>query len=170
MRDRPQPPTKPVWLSDFLVRAAGAWVLEQLSARPGTPVSVWYEHTALGAALEQLGLPLYGSGSDPQTSTDDALACSIIAHGTGKNLQRTPTMLVLNWPRSGSTVEQLIGRAHRPGQLADAVDVHYLSHTPQARTSLRDSLTDETYVEQSMRTRRKVELGTWLPNAWSTTS
>jgi len=168
VRDRPQPPTKAVWLDDFLVRAAGAWVLEQLAARPNVPVSVWYEHTALGQALEQLGLPLYGSGSDPQTSTDDALACSIIAHGTGKNLQRTPTMLVLNWPRSGSTVEQLVGRAHRPGQLADAVDVYYLAHTPQARTSLRDSLTDETYVQQSMSTRRKVELGTWLPNTWST--
>jgi len=79
-------------------------------------------------------------------------------------------MLVLNWPRSGSTVEQLVGRAHRPGQLADAVEVYYLAHTPQARTSLRDSLTDETYVQQSMSTRRKVELGTWLPNTWSTTT
>lgn len=166
VRARPQPPTKAVWLSDFMVRAAGSWVLEQLAKKDG-PVTVWYEHTALGLALEQLGLPLFGAGANPELSTDEALASSITAHGTGKNLQRTHTMLVLNWPRSGSVVEQLVGRMHRPGQLADAVNVHYVAHTPQARTSLRDSINDEEYVEQSMGTRRKVELGTWMPNTWS---
>lgn len=167
VRHRPQPPTKAVWIDDFMVRRAGQWVLDQLAANPKVPVTVWYEHVALGEALGLLGLPVYGVGRDPQTSQDEALACSITVNGTGKNLQRSPTMLVLNWPRSGSTVEQLVGRSHRPGQLADDVNVYYVAHTPQARISLHDSLNDETYVEQSMSTRRKVELGTWLPNTWS---
>jgi hypothetical protein len=159
VKDRPRPPTRAVWLSDFLVRWAGEWALERLAKKE--PGIVWYEHTALGEALGALGLPVYGPGRDPQTARDSVLAASITAHGTGKNLQRFAHSLVVNWPSSGTVVEQLVGRMHRPGQLADEVVVEYPAHTPQARNALRRSRTDARYIEATLATAQKVNYGTW---------
>lgn len=164
VKGRPRPPTKTMWLSDFLVRWAGEWALERLSRKEQG--LIWYEHVALGAALAELGLPVYGPGRDPQTAREPVICVSIAAHGTGKNLQKFSRSLVLNWPASGTTVEQLVGRTHRPGQLADDVQVDYPAHTPQARNALRRSRIDAQYIEATMDTKQKVNYGTWTPNTW----
>ena len=159
VKDRPRPPTRAVWLDDFLVRWAGEWALERLAKKE--PGIVWYEHTALGEALAALGLPVYGPGSDPQTARDSVLAASITAHGTGKNLQKFAKSLVLNWPSSGTMVEQLVGRTHRPGQMADEVTIEYPAHTPQARNAIRRSRVDARYIETTLATAQKLNYGTW---------
>lgn len=165
VRDRPQPPTVPEYIDTFLARAACEWVLAQLKANPSAPVCVWYESRAVGAMLEAYGLPVYGSDRNPETSTDEAIACSM-CHGVGKNLQRFATCLILQMPGSGSKFEQLIGRHHRPGQLADEVAVYYVAHVPVAIDALLSVASDERYVEGSLAVTRKTALGTWLPHTW----
>lgn len=165
VRDRPQPPTVPEYVDDFAARAACEWVLAQLKTNPGAPVCVWYESRAMGALLEAFGLPVYGRDRNPETSSEEAVAIAM-CHAQGKNLQRFATCLVLQMPGSGSTFEQLVGRHHRPGQLADSVEVYYLAHVPIAIDCLLSVASDESFVEGSLAVTRKSALGTWMPNTW----
>ena len=118
VKGRPVPPTVPVWLSDYLVEAT-----IDLVKRLRDPVLVWYESRALGERLaERGGWELRGPGHPP---SGDARTCvvSIAAHHHGLNLQAWRLSVVVEPPSSGQRWEQLIGRTHRAGQLADEVHV-----------------------------------------------
>ncbi len=116
--DRPTPPVEAVWLSNYLVKA----VVEYVS-RLEEPALIWYESRALGEKLAEVtSLPLCDSGKPPN---GDAKTClvSIRAHNRGLNLQAWRRNCVVESPSSGQVFEQLIGRTHRAGQLADEVTV-----------------------------------------------
>jgi len=115
--DRPVPPTVAVWLSPYLVEEVVALV-----ERLREPVLVWYESKALGERLAQAtGWRLCGPGNPPK----DVETCvvSISAHHHGLNLQGWRLSVVVEPPSSGQRWEQMIGRTHRAGQLADEVHV-----------------------------------------------
>lgn len=165
VKDRPQPPTKTIWLSKFLVNSAVQWAIERLEK--GEAGIIWYEDSAVARALAEAGLPVYGRGTDPEApGTPPMLAASILVHGTGKNLQAWSKNLVMSWPSGGDTAQQLIGRTHRPLQPADEVEFAYFAHTRQARNALRRSHGQEVYVKESQGEQRKMLMGTWVNPTW----
>jgi hypothetical protein len=92
-------------------------------------VLIWTRYTEIGEALErEHGIPYYGGGTRPQNAcpTGQTLVLSIKAHATGRNLQAWRRNLVLTPPAEARLWEQLIGRTHRQGQLADLVEVEII--------------------------------------------
>lgn len=148
LRTTVQPVTKAEWVDDYLVRDAAEWLKEG----PGV---VWYEHDAFGAALKKLsGAPLYGPGEDAAAGIirEDgkrAIIASIRAHGTGRNLQMFNRALVANPPSDGATWEQLLGRHHRPGQMADEVNVSVYRHVDVYADAIDKARELAQYIEDS---------------------
>lgn len=154
VKDRPAPPVEPVWIDDFAIQAALAWG----KASP-EPAIIWYSHNAVGDALSDGGYRVYGSGADAgeaDPTREKIIVCSIRAQGTGKNLQRYARALVVEPPASGATTEQLLGRLHRPGQLADEVNFEYFMHTPELEEAPLRAVADALYVQQTQGQRQKL--------------
>jgi hypothetical protein len=160
VRERPAPPVEPVWIDDFAIREALAWAQVKLTA--GEPAIIWYSHNAVGDALAELSngvFNVYGAGADAgeaDPQRDKIIICSIRAQGTGKNLQRYASSLVVEMPASGATCEQLLGRCHRPGQLADEVSYDFFAHTPELEEAPIKALADALYVQQTQGQRQKL--------------
>ncbi len=129
VRDSALPETEAVWIDDFLARDAAAW------ANGGIGI-VWYEHVAFGAKVAELGgLPQFGPGEEASRLIlgergERSIVASIKSHGTGKNLQPFNRNLIANPPSAGDVWEQLLGRTHRTGQLADEISVEIYRHAP----------------------------------------
>jgi len=148
------PLTQAEWISTYAVDA----VLAQASDAGGLGDAgiVWYQGIAFGEALKRTQqIQVYAGGDDRallQRATGPQagkgwIACSIQAHGTGKNLQAWNTALIVSPPSSGQTFEQLIGRHHRPGQLADEVNLHLWQLTPEQRAALASAQKDAEYLQ-----------------------
>jgi len=84
------------------------------------------------------------------------IICSIDAHGTGKDLQGYANHLVTTPPASGVKWEQLLGRSHRPGQLADEVAFQVYAHTRETEGSFRNAVRDALYIEQTTGQKQKL--------------
>ncbi len=93
---------------------------------------VWTEHTFFGHELSRrTGWPYFGqNGLDAKgrsiLDAEGPIIASIAANGTGKNLQRYRHNLITACPTGAAVWEQLLGRTHRPGQLADEVTAEVL--------------------------------------------
>jgi len=142
-----QPQTEPVWISDFVVQYAKQWAAQHKSG------IIWYKSDALGRAVaKELGAPLYGPGKEASAGIlkEDGkrvIVASVRAHGTGKNLQMFCNGLILELFPDGATWEQLLGRQHRPGQLADTVTFYVLQHTPIYRENLAKARELAGYIQ-----------------------
>jgi hypothetical protein len=123
---------------------------------------VWYEHTAVGERLRQMGAQVYGAGQAAAKAIINAkgpIAASILAHGTGKNLQAWDNNLVLSCPSSGATWQQLIARTHRPGQMSDEVNCDVLLHTRELKEAWDKALDIAEYLQDSTGDSQKLLLG-----------
>jgi hypothetical protein len=117
VRDRFEPNPVPVWLDRSIIKAAAEHTREHNAI-------AWTRYRAAGFALDAAGVPYYPGGVDPESATPGTpIACSIAAHGTGRNMQAWCRSLVLTPPANANAWEQLIGRTHRPGQRADVVGI-----------------------------------------------
>lgn len=161
-KQRPVPPSVPVWISDFMVKDAVAWGTE-------APGIIWYEHTALGEAIAKAGgFKRYGAqehgGADfERESGTKTVVASIDSYFKGVNLQYAYNRnLVTTPPASGERWEQFVGRTHREGQKADEVTVDCYLHTANYRNSLRQAIEEENYAEQTTGAKRKLLYGTKL--------
>jgi len=148
IREKVQPETATVWLSDWLARDAAAWGAEHQGV-------IWYAHKAFGARVAQVsGLPLYGEGEEAgegilKETGQRSVVASIKAHGTGKNLQHTwHEMLFAGISSDDGVWEQALGRMHRTGQQKD-VDVWYYQHTTELKQALEDAKEKALYVQQT---------------------
>lgn len=151
-KHKPEPPTKPVWVSPFFVDWVVSWAKRHADQKP----ILWYEHREIEAALTQRGIVCYGAGTTPPE--DKAFTCgmSIAVQGTGKNLQKWHTNLVLCPPASGSTWEQMIARTHRPGQKASCVTVHVCQHTQEYAEAVAASYEKARNVHQTLDNEQKL--------------
>jgi len=120
------------------------WAVNWATKRK-TPIAIWYESKALEDALRSAGMTVYGAGDTP-ASHPHTCAMSIQAHGIGKNLVQWSECLVLTWPTNGTTVEQMLGRHHRPGQLADEIHVYYCNHHDLLEYAMIQSIRDAQYI------------------------
>jgi hypothetical protein len=155
VKDRPKPPTEAVWLSDFMIRAVEKRVFAH--QKRDRNLVIWYEHRALGDRLAcDLKLPLYDAKRDASEATEPVIVASIKAHGTGKNLQRYAHNLITTFPPNGTVIEQLFGRTHRPGQLADEVVQEWFGHTPDLVGAYAKAIDDAEYMEQTTGQRQKL--------------
>ena len=145
---KPQPPTKPIHVSNYIVEMAKAWANSQEDG------IIWYKHRAVAEILHKEGFDVYSPDRDP-TGVEGVIVCSIKAHSTGKNLQyQQSNNLLLNVPQAGDVMEQLIGRTHRPGQ-SKPVTIAYLKN-PYNDGALEQAMLKAEYMEQTMGQKQKL--------------
>ena len=133
-----------------LFEAAADWIHEQKGI-------VWVEQIAVGEALAKAsGHPYFGAGMNEVETYDVACIASARAHGTGKNLQHYSRALVLSPSSAGDTNQQLLGRLHRPGQLADDVIFEYYIGCQRAHDGFLRALRDARYLEDTTGERQKL--------------
>ena len=160
VRDRPEPETLPVWISDFMVADAIKWGKEHMK----TNGLIFYEHDAIGQMISRFGgFPLYGAGmdaSDTDPDRDPVIVCSSRAQGEGKNLQRWSNMLLTAVPANGLAFEQIMGRCHRPGQMADEVCVDLYLHCDEFKRAFDTALRDAEFIESTQGQKQKLLFAT----------
>jgi hypothetical protein len=165
VKSRSEPETVATWLSPFMVRDAVIWARERAKAKENG--IIFYEHTALGVAIAQVGeLPLFGAGADATTADvrkTPVIVCSIKAQGEGKNLQAWNRMLVTAPPANGLSWEQMIGRVHRPGQQADEVVVEPYLHCDEFNSAFESAIKDAQYIEQTQGGKQKLLFANFVP-------
>lgn len=157
VRDTARPETEAIWLDDFLVRDAVAW----LDDGPGL---LWYEFDAFGRRVVAAGSGRYvhaspgdeGNRRVLELQGTEPVAASIRAHGTGKNLQLFSRNLVANPPSDGATWEQLVGRTHRQGQREDEVTVEVYRHTEPFANAVDKARELARYIEESFGSTQKL--------------
>lgn len=119
--------TVAVWHDDSALKVCIEWMKQ--------PGIVWVEHQFFGHCLAALsGCKYYGAkgltdrgefidDADPNT----AVILSIDANKEGRNLQHKWSRNLVTAPPEGADVwQQMLGRTHRPGQVADEVEVDVL--------------------------------------------
>lgn len=166
VKHRVQYESEPVRIDDFLVRDAIAWAEENRGI-------VWSEHAAFSDWMVELTegeLPYYGGGKNGGgllgekgnvlERGDRSLILSIKAHGTGRNgLQNIlHNQLIVMLP-SGQGCEQVLGRLHRIGQKAPAVNTWFYTHTKEMAKHINDALRDALYVEGTLGAVQKLRVG-----------
>ena len=159
VKHRPAPEIVPVWIDRSIMLYAVDWL-----AALDEPAIIWYRSKAVGEALFDLGLPVYGSASScPSTDPryPHKIGASIAVHGKGRNLQAYRLGLVLE-PPGGASFEQLIGRYHRQGQKADLVEFHVLQHTEPLKKALTRARADALYIEQTTNQKQKLNFARYL--------
>ena len=154
VRHTVRPETEAVWVDSFMVEDAAAWLRSNVGV-------CWYEFVDFGRAVERAsGLVRYGAGEEGAQiiQADSKVSCiaSIRAHGTGKNLQGFSRCLVANPPSGGAEWEQLLGRHHRQGQLADEVTVDVYRHTEVMRSALDKARLLSEYIQGTFGAQQKL--------------
>jgi len=122
-----EPATRPIFYDTIALETCLTWLKKNVGI-------VWVEHQAFGAALSQLsGVPYFGPGgldasgaSIANEKADRSIVASVAACGQGFNLQMFSKNLITSCPSGAATIEQVLGRTHRDGQLADEVVVDVL--------------------------------------------
>ena len=92
-------------------------------------------------------IPYFGAGDERIKTYKGPCAASVRAHGTGKNLQQFNEALIMGFPSSGKTVEQLLARLHREGQKADLVKFNFYAHSKENLDALEKALGDAAFVK-----------------------
>lgn len=161
--DSCKPKTEAVWIDDFVIRDALDWAdtvkKQQLKG------IVWYQHDAVGDALEARGLPRYGAGTDAGASDpvlEPVIVCSVRSQGEGKNLQARSMNYYTSPMANGPAWEQSLGRTHRPGQQEDEVWADLLLHTDENVAALRQAFADARYIQSTQGQPQKLLLATKL--------
>lgn len=171
---RVEPPTEyvdltpgPEWLTQFARR----WTRDKdsLGRRRGI---IWYSTPHVGRALGAAGFTVFGRGTDLNELSADRVdypAAKIDVQGTGKNLQGGDGRegwcrnLVLEFGGNGRTWEQMLGRNHRNGQLADEVEWDVLVDGGIRAEYLMSAKIGARYIESTMGTRQRLCYATYLP-------
>jgi hypothetical protein len=160
VKDRPEPPTVPVWLSEFFCASAVRWsetAVDEDAVSGGA--IIWYSMVEVGKKIAELGgFPFYGAGDNHVIHADaPVIVCSIQAHGTGKNLQGRYSRNLIAAPcPNGRDLEQLVARSHRPGQEADEVVCAISLHSEAFEASWKRALSDAEYLEDSTNQQQKI--------------
>jgi hypothetical protein len=146
----------PRWLTDTTLVQA----LKKVGWHGGKfndPVMIWIEHQAPGEKLVELtGLSYYHrQGKDQHGNAiedadpNESMILSIASNNEGRNLQAWNRSLVIPPPGSGKTWEQLLGRQHRPGQLADQVEVLVMLGHARVSEAMSQAFSDARYIQQT---------------------
>ena len=161
VQDTFEPNTVPVWIDSAACEFAAAWAKKNAGI-------IWTEHKCVGERLrDEFGLAYYGrKGLDTNGRFIDdhdkskALVASRPANSEGRNLQGWSKNLIMSFLPNGARNEQCLGRTHRPGQLADEVEVEFLVSCEEHLLALDQALRDARYIESSTGAPQKLLLAT----------
>lgn len=155
----------PVWVDEWFARAVADWASSRRAV-------VWYQFGAFGRRVaELLGVPMQTGG--PQADAriraergDRSIVASLKAHGTGRDgLQFLfSECLLANPPSSGQTIEQVLGRLHRPGQKAAEVVAWLPRHTPEVRKAVQNATERSDFIDQMLHPGQKLASANFLPS------
>jgi LAGLIDADG-like domain len=115
------------WFDDSALKYCSEWLTEHQGL-------LWTSYPAFGKKLAEMsGRPFYHlQGIDAKTGKsieehgDTSCILALMANKEGRNLQRFHKNLVVTPSASSDVLEQMIGRTHRQGQTAEAVEVSFL--------------------------------------------
>ena len=145
-----EPNNVPDWIDEQRLK----WVVDRC-LRGDTPCIVWVEHIAVGQKLAELsGRPFHreqgldAEGVMIEDREGQSVIASISSSGEGRNLQAWSKMFVTSCLPNGRIWEQLLGRLHRSGQLADTVEVEVMNGCAEQYQGFLQALRDATYVHQ----------------------
>jgi len=155
IKHRASPKTVPIWICKEKIEYISKYLRNS-----SVPIIAWYKSLAIEEAFREEGFDIYGAGSSPPKG--DTCLASIAVHGKGRNLQQYSNCLIMEPPSGGAAFEQLLGRTHRSGQLADAVYWHYLDYG----NSLKRAKSHAEYIEQSTGTIQKLNQATLYKQAF----
>lgn len=147
--------TEAVWIDSYLASDAAVFA-------KNTSSLIWYTNQAFGEKVRELsGLVQYGGGPEAsreilRETGERSVLASMKAHGQGKNLQMFSKNLICECPPDAALWEQLIGRTHRRGQLADEVQVYLYRHTDEVRKAFDKAEDLAMYVQQTTGNKAKI--------------
>lgn len=164
----PERESHAVRICDYKVRRALEWSLQ---VKDGC--ILWVYHQEIGRwlyeMLAEIQAPvLYApAGADTEiidpANRDKIVVASMVAHGTGKNLQHFHEQYFVQWPRSAKLAEQVIGRTHRTGQEADELTVWTNCSRVFDDLNRAACINDALYIHQTTGNRQKLIYGTYDP-------
>lgn len=128
-------------------RGMAVWCLEALAKAGMDPADCKRGEHEL---INSLGDPRRGGRGDRLA------VLSVASHYQGKNLQAFSRNLVVEWPRRAKVAQQLMGRTHRNGQVADVVRVDVLRELEFDHVQFAATLNDAAYIQFGMRDRQKI--------------
>lgn len=151
VRDTFEPHTVPVWIDpEPLFALVSGWLAEG-------PGLIWTEHETIGQTLsKKFDLPFFSRKGlnfegkyvmDLPHGTSGIL--SIHACREGINMQPWNRSLVVSPPVTGLVWEQMLGRTHRPGQLADEVTCDVAIGCEAHRDAFAQARRDANYIEKT---------------------
>lgn len=142
----------PRWIDESRVR----WVADKYLAKTNDPWIVWVEHVAVGQKLAEIsGRPFHhnkgldANGKHIEQATGPIIA-SVDSNGLGMNLQQYCQNFIMSAEPTGKTWEQMFGRTHRQGQLADHVTYEILEACKEHAEGLAQVLLDAHYAFQTL--------------------
>jgi hypothetical protein len=138
------------WVDDFMLDYCLDWMKTNQSG------IVWCEHRAFGKKLaEMLGTGFCSTkGEDANGNTIESyegapVVASVQANSEGRNLQAWNRNLIVTMMPTGTLGEQLLGRTHRMGQLADTVYCDWICACDEQDAGFQQMLADATYIQDS---------------------
>jgi hypothetical protein len=167
IKDRSDPQTEAVWISDFVIDEIMRWLedptrydVADSEERENAKGIVWVEHRAVAERLRQRGAKVYGAGENGIMSETESCVASIDAHGTGKDLQQFSRNLLACIPDNATKFEQCVGRTHRPGQMADSVYIDMFMHCRPLWWSFEKVKKQAEYIERTTGQKQRIEIAT----------
>jgi hypothetical protein len=168
IRDSFKPHTRPVWVTDLIALWCAKWLVNNNGI-------VWTEHKCFGRRVAKLAHRHYYGAKGQNAEgrpiesqrTDRGMVASIQSNSLGRNLQAWCKNLITSMPANGMQTEQLMGRTHRDGQLADGVGFDVLLTCAEHVGAFWQAHRDSLYVNESTGAPQKLLLAdiTKMPNA-----
>ena len=146
---------KPVWHDDSALNFCQQW-----GEKGGI---IWTDLNFFAQELAQrTGWTYYGENGLSrdkrfiEDSKESILIASVKANGTGRNLQRMNRCLITSMTPGAMDMEQLIGRLHRSGQLADEVVVDMLMTCVEHYDTWAKNIGEAYMAEELLGQRQKI--------------
>lgn len=151
----------------FKPNSVARWVntqtLEALVEKIQGDELIWIEHVAVGKKLaEMTKLPFFHRGGVDakkrpiEKLKGGAAILSIGSNAEGRNLQAWSKNIIVTPPPNGHLWEQLLGRTHREGQLADFVSALILLGHPTLHNCMTHAFEDARYIQSVTRVPQKL--------------
>lgn len=158
---RPDRDSHAVRVCSFKIDAAVAWAEEIQGSKDAKGGIIWVHHQEAGvwcyeglvkAGVQAIHCPAgdrFNQMIIDHQYKHHIVVASITAHGTGKNLQHFQNNYFLQWPRDASAAEQVLGRTHRVGQLADELVMNTNMTVEFDQLNFAACLNDSLYIHQT---------------------
>lgn len=158
----------PVRVCDYKIRSAVEWCRHHAPQNKGPGGFVWFHHPEIGHWISESlvaekiehTLALAGQNDAP---FKEGLVVASYAHATGKNLQHQNRNLVVELRREAAVMEQMLGRTHRAGQLADDVRADVFVSNGFDLALFNALLRDSDYIQSTTGMMQRLCYATYAP-------